>query len=131
MNFKKSLIIKPRFIVSISVIIAILMIASAIFELVENKNEIYHMLDDYSNSLVYIIDKSSANTVISDLELENLLSQHLLGVARNVKRIDSIKNISNSILKTIAEENDVYRINIFNRNAEKRYSVIFRLIHLI
>ncbi len=124
MNFKRSLIIKPRFIISISVVIAVLMISSAVFELVENKNEIYHMLDDYSNSLVYIIDKSSANTVVSDLELENLLSQHLLGVARNIKRIDSIKNISNSILKTIAEENDVYRINIFDKNAEKIFSNI-------
>ncbi|HEY5535754.1 MAG TPA: ATP-binding protein [Ignavibacteria bacterium] len=122
MNFKRSLIIKPRFIISISVIIAVLMIASAIFELTENKNEIYHLLDDYSNSLVYIIDKSSANTVVSDLELENLLSQHLLGVARNVKRIDSIQNISNSILKTIAEENEVFRINIFDVNADKIFS---------
>ncbi len=122
MHFKRLTLIRARYIISIFVVIAVLMIATAIYEFYENKQEIYHLLDDYANSVVYLIDKSSANTVVSDQELENLLSQHLLGVARNVKRIDSINTISNSILKSVAKENDVYRINIFDKNADRLFS---------
>jgi PAS domain S-box-containing protein len=114
--------IHPKYIVSIFIAIAALMILSAIYELSENKREIYHILDEYANSIIYLVDISSANTVVSDQEMENLLSQHLMGVARNVKRIDSIKGVSDELLKTIAIENDVYRINIFNNNGEKLFS---------
>jgi PAS domain S-box-containing protein len=121
-NLRKFSYIRPRYIIAISVVIALVMIVYAYYELSKSKEEIYHVLDEYANSMIYTVNMSSANTVISDQEIENLLSQHLLGVARSVSRLDRLTNISNSTLKLIANENGVYRINIFNNKGEKVFS---------
>jgi PAS domain S-box-containing protein len=118
-NIKRLALVKPRYIVFISVIIILLMITTAYYELSENKREVYHLLDEYANSVIHTIDKSSANTVISDMEIENLLTQHLLGVARGVARIDSISTLSDNLLTEIAQENDVFRINVFDGKGVK------------
>ena len=121
-NLRKFSYIRPRYIIAIFIVIALVMIVYAYYELSKSKEEIYHVLDEYANSMIYTVNMSSANTVISDQEIENLLSQHLLGVARNVSRLDRLTNISNSTLKLIADENGVYRINIFNNEGEKVFS---------
>ncbi|MBL7128909.1 MAG: PAS domain-containing protein [Ignavibacteria bacterium] len=118
-NLRKFSYIRPRYIIAISIVIAFVMIVYAFYELSKSKEEIYHVLDEYANSMIYTVNMSSANTVISDQEIENLLSQHLLGVARNILRLDSLMKISNTTLKHIADENEVYRINIFNEKGEK------------
>lgn len=121
-NLRKFSYIRPRYIIAIFIVIALVMIVYAYYELSKSKEEIYHVLDEYANSMIYTVNMSSANTVISDQEIENLLSQHLLGVARSVSRLDRLTNISNSTLKLIADENGVYRINIFNNEGEKVFS---------
>jgi len=79
MKFAKGkFLIRPGYIISISVVIALIMVVSAFFELSHSKEEIYHLLEEQANSLVYTIDMSSANTVISDQEIENLVTLHLL-----------------------------------------------------
>lgn len=118
-NLKRFSNIKPRYVIAISIVIALVMVVYAFYELSKSKEEIYHVLNEYASSMIYTVNMSSANTVVSDQEIENLLSQHLLGVARNVSRLDSIMNISNPLLKQIADENNVYRINIFNANGDK------------
>lgn len=105
------------------------MIVSSLFEYLQNRKEIYHLINDNAISLIQTITISSANTIISDREFEALITQHLLGVAKNVARLDSITNLNKKLLKEIAEENDVYRINIFNRNGEKVLSNADDTIH--
>jgi len=114
--------IKPRYIIIFGLVISLVMIISSYIEFIENKHEIYHMLDEHANSIIYSIDKSSKNTVIADMEIENLLTTHLLGVAYNVARLDSVSGLSHNLLVRIAEENDVYRINVFNNKVEKEFS---------
>jgi signal transduction histidine kinase len=121
-EIRKYSLIKPKYIILISVVIALLMIISAYYELNENKQEAYHLLNEYANSMIYTVDKSSANTIVSDQEMENLLSQHLIGVAKNVARLETVTKISNNILNDIAAENEIYRINIFDKNGDKLYS---------
>ncbi len=105
------------------------MIVSSLFEYLQNRKEIYHLINDNAISLIQTITISSANTIISDREFEALITQHLLGVAKSVARLDSITNLNKKLLKEIAEENDVYRINIFNRNGEKVLSNADDTIH--
>ncbi len=121
-EIRKYSLIKPKYIILISVVIALLMIISAYYELNENKQEAYHLLNEYANSMIYTVDKSSANTIVSDQEMENLLSQHLIGVAKNVARLETVTKISNNLLKDIAVENEIYRINIFDKYGEKLFS---------
>lgn len=121
-NIRRLALVKPGYIVIISAVIIILMITSAFYELSENKQEIYHLLDEYASSMINTVEKSSENTIISDIEIENLLAQHLLGVARGVARLDSISVLSDDILEKVAEENEVFRINVFSSNGERLYS---------
>lgn len=115
-------IIKPRYIIIFGLAISLLMIITSYIEYSENKREIYHLLDEHANSLIYAIDKSSANTIISEREIENLLTVHLLGVAKNIARLDSVSVLSHDLLVRTAEENEVFRINVFNREGKKEYS---------
>jgi two-component system, NtrC family, sensor histidine kinase HydH len=129
-NLRRFSLIKPRYIIILGSIISLIIVISSYFEFSENKREIYHLLNEHANSIIYAIDKSSANSVISDREIENLLSQHLLGVAKNIARLDSISHLSDILLVKIAEENEVFRINVFDREGKKEYSNnIFDSLH--
>jgi two-component system, NtrC family, sensor histidine kinase HydH len=121
-NLRKFSFIKPRYIIIFGLVISLIMIISSYIEFSENKHEIYHMLDEHANSIIYALDKSSVNTVIADREMENILTRHLLGVAYNVARLDSVSRLSHELLVKIAEENEVFRINVFNWNGEKEFS---------
>ncbi|MFA5405384.1 MAG: ATP-binding protein [Ignavibacteria bacterium] len=121
-NLRRFSVIKPRYVIIFGLVISLVMIVSSYIEYSENKHEIYHLLDEHANSIIFAIDKSSANTIISEKEIENLLSQHLLGVARNIYRLDSVSFLSNELLVKIAEENEIFRINVFNEAGVKEYS---------
>ncbi|MCX7834373.1 MAG: ATP-binding protein [Ignavibacteria bacterium] len=126
---KKFLQIKIKYLVIISLTISALMIFSSIFEYLQNKKEIYHLINDNATSLLQTISSSSANTIISDREFEALITQHLLGVAKNVARLDNMITLNKELLREIAEENDVYRINIFNQRGEKILSNAEDTVH--
>ncbi len=121
-NIKKFSLLKPKNVIFISVVLIVIIIVSTIFEYNSNKKEIYHLLSEYANSMIHVISKSSENSIVSDSEMENLLAQHLLGVARNVARLDSLKIIDNKLLEQISRENEVFRINVFNQGKERVFS---------
>jgi PAS domain S-box-containing protein len=121
-NIKKFSFLKPKNIIIISVVIVVIIIVSTIYEYNSNKNEIYHLLGEYANSMLHVVSKSSENSIVSDSEMENLLAQHLLGVARNVARLDSLKLLNDNILVNVADENEVFRINVFNQDRERVFS---------
>ncbi len=111
--------LRPRYIAAVTLVIAVVMIISAVFELSQSKKELYRLMTDEASSLVETIGMSSANTVLSNEEIENLISQRLLSAARMTAYTDSIKTLSQKDLESIAKENDVFRINIFNKAGEK------------
>lgn len=115
-------IVKPIYIISIFVLLSLVVIVYSYIELKENRRDIFHLLDENANSLLKVIDLSSTNALKSEEEIEQLLSQKLLGTARSVKRLDSLNKISDYLLNIISQENEVYRINIFNKNAKKIFS---------
>ncbi|MGB9695678.1 MAG: sensor histidine kinase [Ignavibacteria bacterium] len=124
--------LQPRYLIILSVFLFLLMIVSAYYELLENKKEVYHMLDESARSLINTIERSSVNTIISDQELEGLLTQHLFAVARNVKRLDSLGYLTNNLLEHISQESGVYRINVFNKSGEKVFTnLITDTIHTL
>lgn len=114
--------LRPRYLIILSVFLFLLMIVSTYYELQENKKEVYHMLDESARSLINTVEKSSINTIISDQELEGLLTQHLFAVAKNVRRLDSMGYLTNNLLEHISQESGVYRINLFNKRGEKIFT---------
>lgn len=91
------------------------MITSAYFELSESKKEIFRVLSKQSNSLIETISLSSINALNSSEEIENLISKRILNNALLIKRLDSLNLIDKDILKQISKENDLFRINIFDK----------------
>lgn len=121
--------IKKVYVFSIAISIILLVTIFSLIELNSNRQTIFHQLREYAYSLVNTVSMSSANTVISDREIEALLSQHLIGVARNAQWLDSISDLTNNDVTRIADENDVYRINFFDKDGIRIKSNNFDTTH--
>lgn len=106
-------------IIVISAVLIIVLIAATVYEYKSNKDEIYNLLYEYSASIHHLVSESSSNSIISDGEIENLMAEHLLGVARNIKRLDSLNLLTGGNISIIAKENNVFRINIFDPGGRK------------
>jgi two-component system sensor histidine kinase HydH len=111
--------IRPGYIIAITIVIAVVMVSSAVFELTQSKSELKHLMTEEATSLIETISMSSANTVLSNDEIEDLIAQRLLTTGRMLAHLDSIKALTSSQLVVYAEESGVYRINVFDRNGEK------------
>ena len=86
MKFK----LKPKFVIVISIIIGIVMLVSAYFELRQSKKEIFDLLSEQAASLSEIVTNSSINTLNSSLEIEDLITERLLNNARMIRMLDSL-----------------------------------------
>jgi len=117
MKFKFKL--SPAAIVSITILIAVVMLTSSYIELNQSKKEIYQLLYEHSSSLIESIIQSSKNTLNSSYEIEDLITQRLLNNARLIKKLDSLNVLSKEDLIEIGKENNLFRINIFDKNGNK------------
>ena len=111
--------LQPKFVVIISVIIGIIMVASAFFELNQSRKEIYGVLNEQATSLIKTISLSSINTLKSSYEIENLISERLLDNAVMIKYLDSLNLLTRKELIKIGKENNLFRINIFDNKGNR------------
>ena len=116
---KLRLKLSPKAVISISGIIAAVMLISSFIELNQSKKEIYQLLYEHSSSLIESIIQSSRNTLNSSFEIEDLMIERLLNNARAIKKLDETKTLSKKDLIEIADENNLYRINIFNSKGNR------------
>ncbi|MBT8378150.1 MAG: PAS domain-containing protein [Ignavibacteria bacterium] len=107
--------LKPKFVIIISLIIGMVMIASAYFELKQSRDEIFHLLSQQAKSLSEVVTRSSVNTFNSSFEIENLITERLLNNAKMVRRLDSLSALNVNTLIKIGKENDIFRINLFDK----------------
>jgi len=117
MRFKFKL--SPKAIISITLLIATVMIISSYIELNQSKKEIFQLLYEHSSTLLESLIQSSKNTLNSSYEIEDLVADRLLDNARMIKRLDAVKSLSKDELIRIANENNLYRINIFNSKGDR------------
>jgi len=110
---------EPKTVIIISAIIGLVMITSAYYEFSESKKEIYSVLSEQSSSLIQIIALSSINTLNSSREIEILIAERLLNNAMLIKRLDSLNVLTRPQLISIGNENDLFRINIFDKNGNR------------
>ncbi|MDP3684273.1 MAG: hypothetical protein Q8S01_10105, partial [Ignavibacteria bacterium] len=106
--------LQPKIIIIISMIIGVVMIASAYFELSESKKEIYRLLDRESASLIETIRLSSINTLHASDEIENLMTERLMDNARFIRQLDSSEKLTEKNLIAYSKMNSLFRINILN-----------------
>ncbi len=111
--------IQPKFLIIIFLIVAALVISSAIYELNQSKKEMYELMAEQSHSLLETTLTASQNALLSYEELNNEIKNKLLSNANIIRLLYEEKKISNKILEKIAKQNNFYRIKIFNRYGKK------------
>ncbi|HSD63080.1 MAG TPA: ATP-binding protein [Ignavibacteriaceae bacterium] len=109
----------PSAVIAITVIIGIVLIISAYLELRQSKDEMYHVLNEQSRALIETITESSVNTINSGFEIEDLITERLLNNARLIKELDSAGILSRQRLINIGNENNLYRINLFDKRGNR------------
>jgi len=109
----------PKAIISISAIIALVMIVSSYIELNQSKREIYQLLYEHSSSLLQSVIISSANTLNSSFEIEDLITERLLNNARLIRKLDSLNALNKNELIKIAKRNSLYRVNVFDKKGNR------------
>ena len=95
------------------------MIISAYFELKQSKEEIFHLLSEQAESLSDVITQSSINTLNSSFEIEDLVIERLLNNARMIRRLDSLNALNTATLINFGKENDLFRINVFDKEGNR------------
>ena len=111
--------IQPRFILPAVALVAVLMIGTALIELRQSREELYHIMRDEALSLAESIDRSAANAILSMETVEELLAARLLNNAYYLARLDSAGQLRPADLAGIARANGLYRVNIFDRRGNK------------
>lgn len=111
--------LSPKAVISISAIIAIVMVLSSYVELNQSKKEIYQILYEHSSTLLQSIIISSENTLNSSFEIEDIITERLLDNARLIRKLDSLNALNKDELIKIAQRNNLYRVNVFDKSGNR------------
>lgn len=111
--------IRPKLLIIITAVVSILMVLSAYLELQQSKTDVFHLLTEQANTLSETIASSSLNALKSSTEIENLITKRLINNARLIRSLDSLNALTHEKLIKIGKENNLYRINIFNRKGDR------------
>ena len=112
---------KSRLLILIFMSLAILMVVSALFELYQSKRELYRLMEKQAHSLMESIIISSKNSLLTNELLSALTEERLLNNASLINTLLEKNEITNSVLNKICQQNNIYRINIFNKYGEKLF----------
>jgi len=112
---------QSKFLILIFVTLAILMVASSLFELYQSKKELYRLMEKQARSLMESIIISSKNSLLTNERLSTLIEERLLNNATLINTLYENDKITNNDLNKICEQNNIYRINIFKNNGEILY----------
>ncbi|MCA9733802.1 MAG: PAS domain-containing protein [Deferribacteres bacterium] len=113
---------QSRFIIVIFVLIAALMISSAVIELQQSKKELAELMTKQAHSLLESLIIASQNTLHASTYLDEISKDRLINNASLIKILYENDQLTNSMLDQISRQNNIYRINIFNRNGKKLFT---------
>jgi uncharacterized membrane protein required for colicin V production len=90
--------LKPKAVILISVLIAVVMFTSAYIELNQSKRDIFQLLYEHSSALIESIIQSSDNTLNASFEIEDIITERLLNNARLIRKLDDANKINEAEL---------------------------------
>lgn len=122
MKFLKNLFIQPKNLLLIFVITATIIIFSVVIELNQSKKEMLDLMQKQSHTLLESLITSGKNALLSYDKIEEEMKTRLLNNAGLIKILYKKNLISNSLLESIADKNNIFRINIFDKNGNKIFS---------
>mgnify|MGYP005838082347 FL=1 len=114
--------LKARHLIFIFLILAILMVSSALIELKQSKRELLDLMTEQAHTLLESVITSSRNTLMTNWMMEDLIDERLLNNASIIRNWYEKGQINQSLLSTLAAQNNLHRINIFSADGRKIYS---------
>jgi PAS domain S-box-containing protein len=121
-DFRKQrlgLILRPGFVVSVTLVLALILVSSALIEYHASRREVLETLSGQAASLIEAIAVSSDNASLAYQEIEGLVGERLLDNARLIRRLSKGAVLTRDDLARISEENNLYRINVFDARGGK------------
>ena len=112
---------QPRFLIGIFILLAALMISSALIELQQSKKDLTQLMAKQAHSLLESLIIASQNTLHATSYLDDLSELRLLNNASLIKKMYENDQISNQELAKLSRQNDIYRINIFDKTGKKLF----------
>lgn len=119
MKFLKDSLIQPKSLILIFVVTAVIIITYAVVEMNQSKKEMLELMQKQSNTLLESMLISSNNALLAYEEIEEELKERLLNNAVMIRIMYEKGMLNNALLRKIADDNNIYRINIFNRYGSK------------
>ncbi len=111
--------IQPRYIVAIAVTVMLVMIVSAFIELNQSREEIFLLLKQEASSIAETIDRSGMNNILATQELERSIADRLFNNAIYIARFDSMGALNQRTLREFCTQNNIFRINIFDKTGRR------------
>lgn len=117
-----NIFIQPKSILLIFIVTAVIVVATAIIDLSGSKKEMYTLMEKQSRSLLETLLASSSNALLSNEKIEDELKTRLLNNALLIKYLYENGLVTDKLIHDIAKQNNLFRINIFNRSGKKIFS---------
>ncbi|NTV84705.1 MAG: hypothetical protein HGA23_10465, partial [Bacteroidales bacterium] len=115
----KAQFLTARHLLFIFLILAIMMVSSALIELQQSKQELLDLMTEQAHTLLESVIISSRNTLMTNWMMEDLIEERLLNNANIIKNLYEKGQINQSVLQTLANQNNLYWINIFSTDGRK------------
>lgn len=105
---------KPKYVVLIALAMAAIMFATAYVEIRQSQKETLEALSEEALSLIETIDHSAETTVLSNIEMENLIATNLLNSGTTIAERESERGLTNDWLARFAARNDIFHIDVYD-----------------
>jgi len=115
-------IFQPKSLLLIFLVLAVLMFSSAVIELRQSKKELLDLMEQQAHTLLESVFVSSNNALLTYEYLEIFLEERLLNNAGFIRYLYEKGEVNNAFLNRFAQQNNIFRINIFNRKGKKIFS---------
>ncbi len=94
------------------------MFLTAYVEIQQSKQETLQALAEEATTLIETISQSAATTILSNIEIENLLANHLLSLGRTLGELEKVQSLRRERILRFAQQNDVARISLYDRRGQ-------------
>ena len=114
--------IQPRVLLAIFLVTSLIIISSALIELHQSRKEMLELMETQSHTLLETLLSSSDNALASFDKVEKELKNRLLNNAGMIRLLYEKGLVDNQLLSKIADDNRIFRINIFSSEGKKLFS---------
>jgi len=106
-------------IVALTVILGLLLFASAVLEIRGSRRELKHLLREEGLAMMSALQKGTKNAMQAFDLVEEFLAEKLLNEARNIERLDYLNALNQQTLSQIADQSNIFRINVFDADGSR------------